>query len=131
MILPETKFIEELVTDFCSKFNLGQPPAKVAVWDAEQYKRETGDPELLTCFNPEGDEIALSPNIFGMPRFILHELCHHFQVIRYGAQEFNRKYDEYLETYSYEKHPYELEAEEFEKKWRADFATLIRQKLGG
>lgn len=129
MILPEQRFYQDLIAQFCSKYNLGKPPAKLELLDKNQYPIETGDTEMLTSYLVGKDKIVLSPTIFELPGIVLHELCHHFQALRLGLIEYAKRYKQLLKTYGYDSHPYELEAEEFAKKWWVEFASLIKQKM--
>lgn len=89
MILPETKFYEDLIRDFCSMYALGSPPATVVMYDAKQYEEETGDTVMLASYLTTRDEIALSPGVHFVPALLLHELAHHFQAIQEGAEVFD------------------------------------------
>lgn len=130
MIQPETKFYEDLITDFCSIYELGKPPATVVLYDRRQYEEETGDTEMLASYLPARDEVAMSPGVFFVPGVILHELSHHFQALAEGPEEFGRRYDEYLARYGYYGNPYEIAVKEFTKKWWPYFDRLLTARLG-
>lgn len=117
-----------MITDFCSQKALGKPPAKITVYDWDQYTEETGLAKPAS-YSPTKDEMALSPDIQAALPLILHELAHHFQAARDGAEEFDRKYDEYLEKHGYENNPYEIGAREFARKWWPDFERLLKERL--
>jgi len=127
MILKGTKFIQDLVDEFCKTQALKSP--RVTLYDSEEYTKETADTEGLSCYSPELEAIALSPGIEFAPKLILHELAHHFQRTRDGLQQFNKKYDDDLERYGYRDSPYEIEARELGQKWWPDFEELLIKKL--
>ncbi|GAI95629.1 unnamed protein product, partial [marine sediment metagenome] len=90
-----------------------------------------GDDKTAARFSASKDQISLSPDIVSSVNSILHELEHHYQASREGSEEFDRKYDEYTETYGYIDNPYEVEARQFETKWWPDFEQLLKKKLEG
>jgi len=124
-----TKLLGDLVAEFCSQTGLGKPPARVNLYSREEYIEETGDDKTAARYSPAQDQIALSPDIVSSVNSILHELEHHYQASREGSEEFDRKYDEYTETYGYIDNPYEVEAREFEMKWWPAFEQLLKTKL--
>lgn len=124
-----TKRLGDLVAEFCSQKGLGEPPAKVNLYSREEYIEETGDDKTTARYSAAKDQIVLSPDIVYSVHLVLHELAHHFQSLRDGAEEFDRKYDEYTETYGYIDNPYEVEAKEFEMKWWPEFEQLLKRKL--
>ncbi len=123
-----TKRLGDLLTEFCSRKGLGEP-AKVKLYSREEYIEETGDDTTAARYSAAKDRIVLSPDIVYSVRSVLHELAHHYQTSRDGATEFDRKYDEYTETYGYQNNPYEVEAREFETKWQPEFEQLLKKKL--
>ena len=129
IIQPGTKLLGDLLGEFCSQKGLGKPPARVKLYSREEYIEETGDDKTAARFSASKDQISLSPDIVSSVRSILHELKHHYQASRDGAEEFDRKYDEYTETHGYIDNPYEVEAREFEIKWWPDFERLLKTKL--
>ena len=129
IIQPGTKLLGDLVAEFCSQRGLGKPATKVKLYSREEYVEETGDDKTAARYSPAKDQIALSPDIVSHINLILHELAHHYQTSRDGAAEFDRKYDEYTETYGYIDNPYEVEAREFEMKWWPEFEQLLKKKL--
>ena len=129
IIQPGTKLLGELVAEFCSQKGLGRPPARVNLYSKEEYIEETGDDKTATRYSATKDQIAVSPDIVSSVNSILHELAHHYQTSRDGVAEFDRKYDEYTETYGYIDNPYEVEAREFEMKWWPEFEQLLKKKL--
>jgi len=130
IIEPGTKLLGDLVAEFCSQRGLGKPPAKVNLYGREEYIEETGDDKTVARYSATKDLIAVSPDIVFEIRLILHELAHHYQTSRDGAAEFDRKYDEYTETYGYIDNPHEVEARELEMKWWPEFERLLKKKLG-
>ena len=128
-IQPGTKLLGDLVSEFCSQRGLGKPPAEVNLYSREEYIKETGDDKTAARYSAAKDQIAVSPDIVSNISRILHELEHHYQTSRDGAEEFDRKYDEYTETYGYIDNPYEVEAREFETKWWPEFEQLLKKKL--
>jgi len=125
-----TKRLGDLVAELCSQKGLGKPPARVSLYSREEYIEETGDDATAARYSAAKDWIVLSPDIVYSVKRVLHELVHHYQALRDGAEEFDRKYDEYTETYGYIDNPYEVEAREFETKWWPDFERLLKRKLG-
>lgn len=123
-----TKRLGDLLTEFCSEKGLGKS-ARVDLYSREEYIEETGDDETAGRYSAAKDRIVLSPDIVYSVSRILHELAHHYQASRDGAEEFDRKYDEYTETYGYIDNPYEVEAREFETKWWPDFEHLLKERL--
>jgi len=123
-----TKRLGDLLTEFCSEKGLGKP-ARVDLYSREEYIEETGDDETAARYSAAKDRIVLSPAIVYSVSRILHELAHHYQASRDGAEEFDRKYDEYTERYGYTGNPYEVEAGEFEAKWWPNFERLLKEKL--
>jgi hypothetical protein len=117
-----------LVTEFCSRKGLGKP-AKVNLYSREEYIEETGDDKTAARYSAKKDRVALSPNIVYSTRSILHELAHHYQALREGAEEFDRKYDEHTKAHGYINNPYEVAAREFEVRWWPDFERLLKRKL--
>ena len=128
IIQPGTKLLGDLVAEFCSQKGLGKP-AKVNLYSREEYIVETGDDKTAARYSATKDQIALSPDIVSNISSILHELEHHYQTVCEGSEEFDRKYDEYTVTYGYINNPYEVEAREFEMKWRPEFERLLKKKL--
>jgi len=129
LILAGTKILTEVAAEFCSVEGLGKPPAKIVVYDWEQYTRETGHTEKPAAFNPIKDEIAFAPDIQAALPLILHEIKHHLQAQEEGPEAFDRRYDEYLESHGYENNPYEVEAREFAREWWPRFESLLKEKL--
>lgn len=129
IIQPGTKLLGDLVGEFCLHKGLGKPPARIKLYDREEYIEETGDDKTAARYSAAKDQISLSPDIVSSVSSILHELGHHYQRSRDGPEEFDRKYDEYTETYGYINNPYEVEAREFEMKWWPDFERLLKKKL--
>lgn len=129
IIQPGTKLLGNLVAEFCSQKGLGKPPARVNLYSREEYIEETGDDKTAARYSAAKDRIALSPDIVSNISRVLHELAHHYQTSRDGAEEFDRKYDEYTKTYGYQNNPYEVEAREFETKWWPEFEQLLKKKL--
>ncbi|GAJ23419.1 unnamed protein product, partial [marine sediment metagenome] len=117
IIQPGTKLLGDLVGEFCAQKGLGKPPARIKLYDREEYIEETGDDKTAARYSAAKDQISLSPDIVFSVSSILHELGHHYQRSRDEPEEFDRKYDEYTETYGYINNPYEVEAREFEMKW--------------
>ena len=128
-IQPGTKLLGNLVAEFCSQRGLGKPPARVNLYSKEEYIEETGDDKTAARYSAAKDQIALSPDIISNISRVLHELAHHCQTSRDGAEEFDRKYDEYTKTYGYIDNPYEVEARELEMKWWPEFERLLKKKL--
>ncbi len=129
IIQPGTKLLGDLVGEFCSQKGLGKPPARIKLYDREEYIEETGDDKTAARYSAAKDQISLSPDIVFSVSSVLHELGHHYQRSRDGSEEFDRKYDEYTETYGYINNPYEVEAREFETKWWPGFEQLLKKKL--
>lgn len=129
IIEPGTKLLGNLVAEFCSQKGLGRPPARVNIYSREEYIEETGDDKTAARYSAAKDQIAVSPDIVAHINLILHELAHHYQTSREGGEEFDRKYDEYTETYGYIDNPYEVEARKFETKWWPEFERLLKKKL--
>ena len=129
-IQPGTKLLGDLVAEFCSQKGLGTP-AKVNLYSREEYIEETGDDKSAARYSAAKDQIAVSPDIVSNISRILHELEHHYQTLREGPEEFDRKYDERTITYGYIDNPYEVEAREFEAKWWPEFEQLLKKKLEG
>lgn len=129
IIQPGTNLLGDLLEEFCSEKGLGKPPARVNLYSREEYIEETGDNKTAARYSANKDQIAVSPDIVFEIRLILHELAHHYQTSREGSEEFDRKYDEYTETYGYIDNPYEVEAREFETKWWPEFEQLLKKKL--
>jgi len=129
IIQPGTKLLGDLVAEFCSQKGLGKPPAGVNLYSREEYIEETGDDKTAARFSAAKDQIAVSPDIAAHINLIPHELAHHYQASREGSAEFDRKYDEYTETYGYLNNPYEVEARELEMKWWPEFEQLLKKKL--
>lgn len=124
-----TKRLRDLLMEFCSGKGLGKP-ARVDLYSREEYVKETGDDTTAACYSATKDRIVLSPDIVYSVSRILHELAHHYQALRDGAEEFDRKYDEYTKAYGYNNNPYEVEAGEFEAKWWPNFEQLLKRELG-
>jgi len=126
-----TRRLTALLAEFCSEQGLGKP-ARVNLYDRQEYIAETGlrPEESAACYSAAKDRIVLSPDIVFCINCILHDLGHHYQALRDGAEEFDRKYDRYTEVYGYTNNPYEVEAGEFEAKWWPDFERLLKRKLG-
>lgn len=129
IIQPGTKLLGDLLGEFCEQRGLGKPPAKVNLYGKEEYIEETGDDKSAARYSAAKDQVALSPDIVSNISRILHELDHHYQVLRDGPEEFDRKYDEYTVTYGYIDNPYEVEAREFEVKWWPEFEQLLKKRL--
>ena len=129
IIQPGTKLLGDLLTEFCSHKGLGKPPTRVMLYSKEEYIEETGDDKTAARYSASKDQIALSPDIVSSISSILHELAHHYQTSRDGPEEFDRKYDEYTRDHGYLNNPYEVEAREFEMKWRPEFEKLLKKKL--
>ncbi|MBA7634356.1 hypothetical protein ES703_41940 [subsurface metagenome] len=129
IIQPGTKLLGDLLGEFCSQKGLGKPPARVKLYSREEYIEETGDDKTAARYSAAKDQISLSPDIVSNISRILHELEHHYQASRDGAEEFDRKYDEYTETYGYIDNPYEVKARTFEMKWWPAFEQLLKTKL--
>ncbi len=124
-----TNRLRGLLAEFCSQKGLGKP-ARVDLYNREEYIKETGDDTTAARYSAAKDRIVLSPDIVYSISRILHELEHHYQTLRDGAEEFDRKYDRYIEDYGYTDNPYEVEAGEFEMRWWPDFERLLKRKLG-
>ncbi|MBA7558625.1 hypothetical protein ES708_00229 [subsurface metagenome] len=129
IIEPGTKLLGNLVTEFCLEKGLGKPPARVNLYSREEYIEETGDDKTAARYSAAKDQISVSPDIAAHINLVLHELAHHNQTSRDGVAKFDRKYDEYTETYGYLNNPYEVEAREFEAKWWPEFERLLKKKL--
>lgn len=129
IIQPGTKRLEALVKEFCIEKGLGKPPSEINLYNREEYIEETRDDRTAARYSAAKGRIALSPDITYSIRSILHELGHHFQALLIGAEEFDQKYDEYLESYGYINNPYEVEAREFEAKWWPNFEQLLKGEL--
>ena len=130
IIQPGSRLLGDLVAEFCLEKGLGKPPARVKLYSREEYIEETGDYKTVARYSAAKDQIVVSPDVVSHINLILHELAHHYQTSRDGAEEFDRKYDEYTRTYGYLNNPYEVEAREFEMKWWPDFERLLKKKLG-
>ena len=129
IIQPGTKLLGDLIAEFCSQEGLGKPPTRVKLYSREEYIEETGDDKSAARYSAAKDQIALSPDIVSSVSSILHELAHHYQTSRDGAEEFDRKYDEYTRDHGYLDNPYEVEARELEMKWWPEFDRLLKKKL--
>lgn len=128
MILPESKFWEDAVKDFCKFYALGSPPLFVTLYDEVQYIQETKGIEAPASYSPIVDRIALSPLVYTNPSICLHELAHHFQALADSLENFMQKYKEYTRIYGPSNNPYEVAANNFTRIWAPYFERFLRER---